>query len=132
MIKAKMAKEAIVRLNNQVGVLAQVANSIAEKGVKLEAIIATVNGTDAVIQMVSNEHPRMMDVLREQHWEVQETKVILVEGENRAGLLQFITEKLARENIDVLYLYATTTKTDQCLVVLSTVNNDWAVLVLNN
>jgi hypothetical protein len=132
MIKAKLAKEAIVRLNNRTGVLAEVAKSITDKGIKLEAIIATVGGTDAIIQVVSNEHLRMMDVLREQHWEVQEAKVILVECENRAGQLQFITEKLAQENIDVLYLYATTVKADQCLVVLSTVNNEWAVMVLNS
>jgi len=127
-----MAKEAIVRLNNRTGVLAQVTKSIAEKGVKLEAVIATVGGMDAVIQLVSNEHQRMMDALREQHWEVQEAKVILVEGENRPGLLQFITEKLARENIDVLYLYATAVNVDKCLVVLSTANNEWAVMVLNS
>jgi hypothetical protein len=132
MIKAKMAKEAIVRLNNRTGVLAQVTKSIAEKGINLEAVIATVGGTDAVIQVVSNEHQRMMDALREQHWEVQEAKVILVEGENRPGLLQFITEKLARENIDMLYLYATAVNVDKCLVVLSTANNEWAVMVLNS
>jgi len=132
MIKAKLAKEAIVRLSNRTGVLALVAKSIAEKSIKLEAIIATVGGSDAILQMVSNEHPRMMDVLREQRWEVQEARVILVEGENRAGLLQYITEKLARENIDVLYLYATTVNVDKCLVVLSTVNNEWAVMVLNS
>jgi hypothetical protein len=132
MIKAKMAKEAIVRLNNRTGVLAQVTKSIAEKGVNLEAVIATVGGMDAVIQLVSKEHQRMMDALREQHWEVQEAKVILVEGENRPGLLQFITEKLARENIDVLYLYATAVNVDKCLVVLSTANNEWAVMVLNS
>ncbi len=132
MIKAKLAKEAIVRLNNRVGVLAQVAKSIAEKGIKLDAIIATVDGQDAIIQMVSNEYQRMMNALREKHWEVQEAKVILVECENQAGQLQFITEKLAKEKIDILYLYATTVKVDQCMVVLSTTNNDWAVMVLNS
>jgi hypothetical protein len=132
MIKAKMAKEAIVQVNNQTGVLAKVAKCIAEKSVKLEAVIATASGTDAVIQLVSNEHQRMMDALREQHWEVEEARVILAEGENRAGLLQYITERLAKENIDVLYLYATTVNVDKCLVVLSTVNNEWAVMVLNS
>ncbi len=132
MIKAKMAKEAIVRLNNRTGVLAQVTKSIAEKDVNLEAVIATVGGTDAIIQLVSKEHQRVMDALREQHWEVQEAKVILVEGDHRPGLLQFITEKLAKENIDVLYLYATAVNVDKCLVVLSSVNNEWAVMVLNS
>jgi hypothetical protein len=132
MIKAKMAKEAIVRISNQTGVLARVTKSIAEKGINLEAVIATVNGADAVIQLVSSDHQRMMDSLREQQLEAQEARVILVEGEHRPGLLQLITDKLARENIDVLYLYATAVNVDKCLVVLSSVNNEWAVMVLNS
>ena len=132
MIKARMAKEAIVRISNRTGVLAQVTKSIAEKGINLEAVIATVDGVDAVIQLVSSDHQRIMDSLREQQLEAQETRVILVEGEHRPGLLQLITEKLARENIDVLYLYATAVNVDKCLVVLSSVNNEWAVMVLNS
>ena len=132
MMKAKMAKEAIVRISNRTGVLSQVTKRIAEKGINLEAVIATVNGADAVIQLVSSEHNRIMDALREQQWEAQEARVVLVEGDHRPGLLEIITEKLARENIDVLYLYATAVNVDKCLVVLSSVNNEWAVMVLNS
>ena len=132
MIKAKMAKEAIVRITNRTGALAQVTKSIAEKGINVEAVIATVDGADAVIQLVSSDHQRIMDSLCEQQLEAQEDKVILVEGEHRPGLLQIITEKLARENIDVLYLYATAVDVDKCLVVLSSTNNEWAVMVLNS
>jgi hypothetical protein len=132
MIKAKMAKEAIVRISNRTGVLAQVTKSIAEKGINLEAVIATLDGNDAVIQLVSGDHQRIMDALREQQLEAQEARIILVEGEHRPGLLQLITEKLARENIDLLYLYATAVNGDKCLVVLSSTNNEWAVMVLNS
>jgi hypothetical protein len=80
MIKAKMAKEAIVRISNRTGVLAQVTKSIAEKGINLEAVIATLDGNDAVIQLVSGDHQRIMDALREQQLEAQEARIILVEG----------------------------------------------------
>jgi hypothetical protein len=70
--------------------------------------------------------------LREQHLEVQETKVVVVEALHRPGLLQHITEKLARENMDLLYLYATAAEVDKCLVVFSSTNNEWAVMVLNS
>ncbi len=131
MIKAKMAKEAIVRINNRVGVLTQVTRSIADQGVNIEAVIATVDGTDAIIRLVSSDHQRMLDALREQRLEAQETRVVVAEGVHRPGLLQLITEKLARENIDLLYLYATAVNVDKCLVVLSSTNNEWAVMVLN-
>ncbi len=132
MIKAKMAKEAIVRVSNRPGALARVTKSLADQAISIDAVIATVDGNDAVIQLVSGDHPRMMDALREQRLEAQETRIILVEGEHRPGLLQIITEKLARENIDLLYLYATAVNVDKCLVVLSSTNNEWAVMVLNS
>jgi hypothetical protein len=132
MIKAKMAKEAIVRMSNQPGVLARITKSLADEGVNIEAVIATVEGDEAIIRMVGNDHQRMMNALRNQHLETQEARVVVVEGMHRPGLLQLITEKLAQENMDLLYLYATAAETDKCLVVLSSANNEWAVMVLNS
>jgi len=132
MIKARMAKEVIVRMNNRIGVLAQVTKSLADKGINIDAVIATVEGADAVIRMVSSDHQRTLDTLREQQLEVQEAKVVVAEVEHRPGLLRQITEKLARQNIDLFYLYATASEGDKCLVVLSSTNNDWAVKVLND
>ena len=131
-IKARMAKDAIVRMNNQPGALARVTRCVADKGINIEAVIATVEGADAVIRLVTSDHQRTINTLREQQLEVQETKVVVVDALHRPGLLQHITEKLARENIDLSYLYATAAEADKCLVVLSSTNNDWAVMVLNS
>jgi len=46
-------------------------------------------------------------------------------------LLREITDKLARQHIDLSYLYGTAAG-DKCLVVLSSTNDDWAVKVLND
>ena len=131
-IKARMAKEAIVRMNNQPGTLARVTKNIADKGINIEAVIATVDGADAIIRLVTSDHQRTVNTLREQQLEVQEMKVVVVEALHRPGLLQHITEKLARENMDLFYLYATAAEADKCLVVLSSTNNEWAVMVLNS
>jgi hypothetical protein len=127
-----MAKEAIVRTNNRPGALAQVTKIITDKGINIEAVIATVDGADAVIRLVTSDHQRTINTLREQQLEVQETKVVVVEALHRPGLLQHITEKLARENMDLFYLYATAAEADKCLVVLSSSNNEWAVMLLNS
>ncbi|MGA2788196.1 MAG: hypothetical protein ABSF60_11780 [Verrucomicrobiota bacterium] len=127
-----MAKDAIVRINNQSGALARVTKSVADKGINIEAVIATVEGAEAVIHLVTSDHQRTINILREQQLEVQETKVVVVEALHRPGLLQHITEKLARENMNLSYLYATAADADRCLVVFSCTNNDWAVMVLNS
>ena len=131
MIKARMAKEAIVRMENRMGALALVTRNIADKGLSVEAVIATLEGADAVIRMVSDDHQRIIDALREQGLQVQEARVVTAEIEHRSGLLRQITEKLARQNIDLLYLYGTAAEGNKCLVVFSSTNNDWAVKVLN-
>ena len=125
-----MAKEAIVRINNRMGVLAQVTKSLADMGLNIEAVIATVEGGDAIIRMVTGDHQRTVDALRDQRLTVQEAKVVVAEVEHRPGLLREITEKLARQHIDLSYLYGTAAG-DKCLVVFSSTNNDWAVKVLN-
>lgn len=132
MIKARMGKEAIVRMVNRIGVLAQVTKSLADKGLNIEAVIATVEGNEAVIRLVSSDHQRTLDTLREQRLQVQEARVVVAEIEHRPGLLRQVAEKLARQNIDLLYLYATATEGAQCLIVFSSTNNDLAVEVLND
>ena len=127
-----MAKDAIVRINNQPGALARVTKSVGDKGINIEAIIATVEGADAVVHLVTSDHQRTINTLHERQLEVQETKVVVIEALHRPGLLQHITEKLARENMDLFYLYATAAEADKCLVVLSSTNNEWAVMVLNS
>ncbi len=131
-IKARMAKEAIVRINNRPGALAQITKSLAEKSINIEALIATADGAEAIIRLVAGDHQKTINTLREQQLEVQEAKVVVVDALHRPGLLQRITEKLARENMDLIYLYATAAEADKCLVVLSSTNNEWAVMVLNS
>jgi hypothetical protein len=131
-IKTRIAKDAIVRISNQSGALARVTKVVADNGVNIEAVIATVEGADAVIHLVTSDHQRTMNTLRERQLEVQETKVVVVEALHQPGLLQHITEKLARENMDIFYLYATAAEADKCLVVFSSTNNEWAVMVLNS
>jgi len=131
MIKARMTKEVIVRMNNRIGVLAQVTKSLADMGINIEAVIGTLEGADVVIRMVTGDHQRTLDALRDQRLEVQEARVVAAEIAHRPGLLREITEKLARQHIDLTYLYATAAG-EKCLVILSSTNNDWAVKVLND
>ena len=56
-MKARMAKEAIIRVRNRIGVLAQVTERLADKGISIEAVIATLEGGDAVIRSGDGRPP---------------------------------------------------------------------------
>jgi len=131
-MKARMAREAIVRVRNRIGALGQVTNCLAEKGVNIEAVIATLEGADAVIRLVTDDHQRTVDALRELRPDVQEARVVVAEVDHKPGLLGQITQKLASESIDLFYLYGTATEGDKCLVIFSSTNNERAVIALNN
>ena len=131
MMKARMAREAIVRVRNRIGALGQVTNCLAGKGVNIEAVIATLEGGDAVIRLVTDHHQRTVDALRELRPDVQEARVVMAEVDHQPGLLGQITAKLASENIDLFYLYGTATDGDKCLVIFSSTNNERAAMVLN-
>ena len=130
-MKARMAREAIVRVRNRIGALGQVTNCLAEKGVNIEAVIATLEGGDAVIRLVTDDHLRTVDALRALRPDVQEARIVMAEVAHRPGLLGQITGKLASESIDLFYLYGTATDGDKCLVIFSSTNNERAVMVLN-
>lgn len=129
---ARIGKEALVRVPNRMGVLTHVAKIVSDKGVDIEALIGTVEGADAVIRLVTGDHQRTMDTLREHRLEPLEARVVTIEATNRPGLLRHITEQLASENIDLTYVYATAaTGAKKSLVIFSCTNNDRAVVVLN-
>jgi hypothetical protein len=132
MLKARPGKEVVLRVENEVGVLDQIARTVAEKGVDIVATCAWVEGPLAVVHLVTDDNLRVVDALRSKNYAPQEADVVLTEVPHKPGMLRHVTERLARGSIDVHHLYATTTKEQgESLVVLATANNDRATVLLN-
>jgi hypothetical protein len=63
---------------------------------------------------------------------LREVDAVMMEVPHKPGMLRSITDRLAREEIDIHHLYATSAGAqDECLVVLATANNDRAIALLN-
>lgn len=131
MTKARMAQEAEVRMPNRVGALAEVSKIIADKGIDILAVVAWSEGEDAVIRMVTSDHLRAMDAFRAHDLKPNESRIVITEVPHKPGMLRHITELLAKEKIDLAYLYATAADHDKSLVALASSNNDHAVVLLN-
>jgi hypothetical protein len=132
MLKAKPAKEIAVRVRNQVGVLAQISKLVADKGINILAASAWVEGDDGVVHLVTDDNLRTADMLRAQKFSPTELDVVLVETPHKPGMLRRVTEKLAQNQIDIHYLYASATADqDKCLIVFASANNDRALVLLN-
>jgi hypothetical protein len=116
---------------NEIGGLDRLARAIADKGVNILGVCAWVEGSEAVIRLLTDDSVRVADALKPQYT-VRQTDVLVAELPHKPGMLHRVTEKLAQADIDIRHLYAAATGSqDRCLVVFSTANNDRAMVLLN-
>jgi hypothetical protein len=132
MLKTRLAKEVIVRMENEIGTLDGLAKAIAERGVNVLAVCAWVEGAQAVIRVLTDDSVRVLDALRGLQYEAREMDVLVTEAPHKPGMLHRITATLAQGELDIHHLYATATSAqNECLVVFATANNDRALVLLN-
>jgi hypothetical protein len=132
MLKAKPAKEIVLKVRNEIGLLAGISRLIADKGVNILAACAWVEGDNAGIRLLTADNLRVADALRANNYNPREADVVLVETPHKPGLLKHLTEKLSQAGIDIHHLYASATaEQDKCLVVFSCAHNDRAIVLLN-
>ncbi|MCS7049787.1 MAG: hypothetical protein NZ483_10915 [Verrucomicrobiae bacterium] len=131
-MKAKIGKEVVVRIRNQIGLLAQISKLVAEKGINILAAAGWVEGSDGVVHLVTEDNLRVMDALRQKNFNPHEVDVVLVETAHKPGMLKHIAETLAGAGLDIHHLYATATADqNRALVVFACSNNDRAVVLLS-
>ncbi len=132
MLKARPAKEIVMRMPNEIGTLNKIAKTLSDKGINVVAVSAWVEGAEVVIRLVTDENARAGDALKAQHYPAREADVIVADLLHKPGMLRHVTEALAQEGIDIHHLYATSAAgQDQALVVFATANNDRAIVRLN-
>jgi len=132
MLSTRHAKEVVVRMPNEIGALARMVKTIADKGVNLLAVSAWVEGADAVIRLVTEDAVRVMDSLKAHQYQVREVEVVVVDVPHKPGMLHQITGRLAEAGIDIHHLYATAPiAQDRGMVVFASANNDRALVALN-
>lgn len=133
MLKARLDKELVLKVRNEIGVLAQISKIVAERGINILAAGAWVEGSQAIVHLVTDDTLRTSEMLRAKSYAPRETEVVLVEIPHKPGMLKHVTEKLAQAGIDLHHLYVSaTTSTGNSLIVLASANNNRAVVVLNS
>jgi len=132
MLKARPGKEVVVRVENAVGTLDEIAKIVSDRGANLLATCAWVEGDRAVVHLVTDDHRRVLEALAARYVDVREADVVISEAPHKPGMLRRATDRLAAGDIDIHHFYATASMAqDQCLFVFATANNDRAVVLLN-
>lgn len=132
MFTAHQAKEIVVKVRNDIGVLHQMVRVIAEKGVNILAANGYCEADSAVIRLVTEDNLRAMDALKLHNYHPVEKPVVQVEMLHKPGMLRVMTEKLAKEGIDINHLYASAGVRDtSSTLVIATSDNEKAIMALN-
>ena len=132
MLKAILGKEIVIKRLNEIGVLADIAKTVAEKGVSILAVSAWVEGRDSVNRLTVDDELRAAGALRAKKHDVREGLVVVVEVPHKPGMLKHLTEILKNAQIDIHHLYASAASDQaKCVVVFSSSDNQKAVVALN-
>lgn len=95
-----------VFLENRAGQLAEISRLLAENGVDLRAISIAENADYGVLRMIVDDTAKASPVLQEHHYVYSMTPVLVVSVDDAPGGLAPVLEILAREHIDIEYMYS--------------------------
>jgi len=104
----QIVKQFAITAVNKPGVLANVAQSLAQKKVNILALIISDSVELGVLRIVVDKADIARPILTRLFSEVTETDVLLVEMPNRPGTLADVAEKLGHAHMNINYAYATT------------------------
>ncbi len=93
---------------NKPGILAQVAQQLAEAKVNVTAMTVMDSSEHGVLRLVAGEPEKTRAALGKLNLPTTETEVLMVEMPNRPGALADICSRFAHAHINISYAYCTT------------------------
>lgn len=135
MIKSVMlGEELVITTRNKVGLLADIAQMLANHGINIEAAQGYESGSEAKLMIVTNANLAIVDELKEKKYKsIEEIEVVMVELDNRPGALKVVTTELGKAGIDINSLYVTSPSSPGggSRMVLHTSDNEEAMALLS-
>jgi len=104
-----MAYDLVIELENTAGALADVAAAISDAGVNIAAATCVGAGDTAELHILVKHAEAVRHSLAISHLAVtREREVVVVDVEDRPGVLADLTRKIARAGVDLDLVYVAT------------------------
>ncbi len=104
----QITKQLAIFLDNRPGMLARVADALAEAKINIYAITTSDTVDHSVIRLVVSDHRKALHLFEEHGTLVVEDDVLLIDGTNQSGELARIAHQLARAKVNIEYCYSAT------------------------
>ena len=128
-----ITKQLAVFLDNCPGMLAAVADALAEADINIYAISTSDTVDHSVIRLVVSDPRKALNLFEARGTLVVDDDVLMIEGNNTPGSLARIAHKLAAAKINIEYAYcATPQNARKGLLILRVRDAKKALKVLNS
>ncbi|MCX7816113.1 MAG: ACT domain-containing protein [Syntrophales bacterium] len=107
-----------VFLENKPGSLEEVTRILKDAEINIRTLSLADSTDFGILRLIVNDVDKTSRVLRDSGYRVSRTTVVAVEVPDRPGGLHSILEVLARENVNVEYLYAFVEKSGENAVII--------------
>src|SRR5262249_17707524 len=94
-----------IPLTHRPGEIARVAHALARKGVNLKSVTAMAFGGQGLLRLIADDVEAARSALQESNIRFEETELVTVLLENRAGEVEEVSGKLATAGINLHALY---------------------------
>ena len=92
---------------NKPGILAKILGEFARAKINITALTMMDSVEHGVMRVIFEEPNRAKNILTKLNMPYNETQVLCITLTNRSGALAAVTEKLARNHINISYAYCT-------------------------
>src|SRR5580765_1760589 len=99
----QITKQLAIFLDNRPGMLARVADALAEARINIYAVTTSDTVDHSVIRMVVSDYRKAMHMFTEHGTLVVEDDVLLIDGRNKPGELARLAHKLADAKVNIEY-----------------------------
>jgi hypothetical protein len=104
----EIAKQLSVFLANKPGTLADVCDELAKAKINIFALTISDTADHSVVRMVVSDHERALQIFEERGVLAVESKVLMIENDNKPGSLARLSKVLAKAKINIEYAYLAT------------------------
>jgi len=128
----QITKQLALFLDNRPGMLARLADALAEAKINIYAITTSDTVDHSVVRLVVSDYRKALHVFEEHGALVVEDDVLMIDGSNKPGELARMAHKLSDAGINIEYCYsATPAESKKGLMIMRVSNASKALKVLN-
>lgn len=112
-----------VFLENKPGTLEHATHILKESGINIRTLTLAETSDFGILRLIVNDVEKANKVLKDNGFRVSKTAVIAVEVPDKPGGLHSIMEVIAKEGVNVDYLYAFVEKSGENAVIIFRFDN---------